>query len=1130
MEEQELDPYEKQLLVEFESCDEAREGSLDLSGLQQLCDKLQLDDHGQELMAYIVGCQFTEPNKRITFQEFRAGLLAFLEESQNVMKTTKEISGRGSPDREVSPKFVFGKKKYGRRSRPESAEFDEQDDDGEDSDLELVVSIDGEHQEVFMRPRQERNEARLQQDEIVNLGGDSANNCDLPRQPGQAWSCGVAGDGGEAEGLRAACARLGVGHDGFLDDKELARVCQAVGMESLAGEIVRELFEKLNVDSRGRISLEECLVLLRGGGAPSPAHRGLQRSQELSRAPEPGGTLGDPAEKDSQCADLSAMSVRAVEELWEAASVPGARRLLRDLGYHGAAQSGAVSVPELGAALEEELRQPGGPREALLQAALCLCRAEARGLRSRVEQVTAERDKLRADIVEANERAALLAQEVDDHHARLQEAARLQVRLLEQRHAQATKELAEQMGAEREQLAAQNARLERQLSLLQEEDARLRAELAASRSVRPSLSLSVLLLLENEGLERENQSLQEQLSDARLQAQKHAASLQGMQHWASELERRQQQEQVLPLLEQVQQLQAENMQLRDQCDELSSKCETLAARASRSVGVQAGGDWDPAEESSGGGTKRRGRSPGEPRASAVAGDGEGATPRVGKIRRCCNGDSAVDVLSVPGTAGLAREAVVGAGTDAGLTAGDTSQSSAQGDASEVARLHLRISCLEQELERVSGSPAASAEQEPRSGPAAGETGETAPATQLVKGQLKQVLGVVRDEEETEGEVDTAARCRALERSLELLRLEYERCEDYWAGKLEEERRLSEQEQAAGDDKLAELLARIREYEETWGPRDGRSEDSGEDRLSTVEERASLERQVTELEEECEELRQRAEHERARRGEEMARLSLQLQQLEQRAASAAGGAGRDVAVQVAGLESCGWESQRSLVVELDSGKPCLPAAEDAEDLSDGRGSGSSREEDARRLRELRARLAEDCHALLRRKDALEHRLMLLEHGAFPPRAPKAATARGQAFQADRAVLQALDARLRKQEQQCRQLQSSLKKQQQHSHALLTSVRRQHEEEVSELRAVLHSAQDQLQHGTQQLVSTAVWRAAVRESERQVFPREWRPRWPGEFSGSPGIDISMSRMPFSRRIHKLHYLKTAQLTNF
>ncbi|XP_063240819.1 ninein-like protein isoform X6 [Bacillus rossius redtenbacheri] len=1026
MEEQELDPYEKQLLVEFESCDEAREGSLDLSGLQQLCDKLQLDDHGQELMAYIVGCQFTEPNKRITFQEFRAGLLAFLEESQNVMKTTKEISGRGSPDREVSPKFVFGKKKYGRRSRPESAEFDEQDDDGEDSDLELVVSIDGEHQEVFMRPRQERNEARLQQDEIVNLGGDSANNCDLPRQPaGQAWSCGVAGDGGEAEGLRAACARLGVGHDGFLDDKELARVCQAVGMESLAGEIVRELFEKLNVDSRGRISLEECLVLLRGGGAPSPAHRGLQRSQELSRAPEPGGTLGDPAEKDSQCADLSAMSVRAVEELWEAASVPGARRLLRDLGYHGAAQSGAVSVPELGAALEEELRQPGGPREALLQAALCLCRAEARGLRSRVEQVTAERDKLRADIVEANERAALLAQEVDDHHARLQEAARLQVRLLEQRHAQATKELAEQMGAEREQLAAQNARLERQLSLLQEEDARLRAELAASRSVRPSLSLSVLLLLENEGLERENQSLQEQLSDARLQAQKHAASLQGMQHWASELERRQQQEQVLPLLEQVQQLQAENMQLRDQCDELSSKCETLAARASRSVGVQAGGDWDPAEESSGGGTKRRGRSPGEPRASAVAGDGEGATPRVGKIRRCCNGDSAVDVLSVPGTAGLAREAVVGAGTDAGLTAGDTSQSSAQGDASEVARLHLRISCLEQELERVSGSPAASAEQEPRSGPAAGETGETAPATQLVKGQLKQ---------------------------------------------------------------------------------------------------------VTELEEECEELRQRAEHERARRGEEMARLSLQLQQLEQRAASAAGGAGRDVAVQVAGLESCGWESQRSLVVELDSGKPCLPAAEDAEDLSDGRGSGSSREEDARRLRELRARLAEDCHALLRRKDALEHRLMLLEHGAFPPRAPKAATARGQAFQADRAVLQALDARLRKQEQQCRQLQSSLKKQQQHSHALLTSVRRQHEEEVSELRAVLHSAQDQLQHGTQQLVSTAVWRAAVRESERQVFPREWRPRWPGEFSGSPGIDISMSRMPFSRRIHKLHYLKTAQLTNF
>jgi hypothetical protein len=48
-------------------------------------------------------------------------------------------------EREVSPKFVFGKKKYGRRSRPESTDQDltvEHDENSEDSDLEIFAPIE----------------------------------------------------------------------------------------------------------------------------------------------------------------------------------------------------------------------------------------------------------------------------------------------------------------------------------------------------------------------------------------------------------------------------------------------------------------------------------------------------------------------------------------------------------------------------------------------------------------------------------------------------------------------------------------------------------------------------------------------------------------------------------------------------------------------------------------------------------------------------------------------------------------------------------------------------------------------------------------------------------------------------
>lgn len=47
--------------------------------------------------------------------------------------------------------------------------------------------------------------------------------------------------------------------------------------------------------------------------------------------------------------------------------------------------------------------------------------------RSSLEQALCERNKLRQDLAEANERASLLAQEVDDRHMRLEDSFKKQI-------------------------------------------------------------------------------------------------------------------------------------------------------------------------------------------------------------------------------------------------------------------------------------------------------------------------------------------------------------------------------------------------------------------------------------------------------------------------------------------------------------------------------------------------------------------------------------------------------------------------------------------------------------------------------------------------------------------------------
>jgi len=129
-----------------------------------------------------------------------------------------------------------------------------------------------------------------------------------------------------------------------------------------------------------------------------------------------------------------------------------------------------------------------------------------------------------------------------------------------------------------------------------------------------------------------------------------------------------------------------------------------------------------------------------------------------------------------------------------------------------------------------------------------------PDAELVKKLRERILELETESMRTKADFEKERKelkdqCADLESSLDLLRVEYEKCEDYWHDKLQEARDLYDQDRAASDEKLHELIQKIKEYDEAFMPM------MAYDKLPPIEERASLERQVTDLEEECEVLRQ-----------------------------------------------------------------------------------------------------------------------------------------------------------------------------------------------------------------------------------------------------------------------------------
>lgn len=389
-----------------------------------------------------------------------------------------------------------------------------------------------------------------------------------------------------------------------------------------------------------------------------------------------------------------------------------------------------------------------------------------------------------------------------------------QIRLLEQRHSDIVRELTTQLATDREHWSHLNAKLESRIKTLETDEAKLRSDMAAIQS-------------ENSALENEHTHMQQKVAnvlDQNVKLNHQLLDVVERQHNEDSYKSDKESTEVQHLLEKIAVLQIENANLRDKNDELvtevEEKClEISKMKVARKAAVpppappeqlsqhqideldETSEDIDHTSNSSlVAATKRRGDSPSKCKTIEES-------PKLGKLRKCdnntdCESETSGDWITLNSelnqqttSSGFSQEffsATSKTATGAAIEEKDN----------EIEKLRSRVTELERQIADTQNVDA-----------------------------IKE-----RNEE--------------LELCLEQMRKEYEDCEDYWQGKLNEERQLYEEEQRTTNDKFNELLKKMTEYEEQFAA----AEEVKSGRLSPIDEKCQLEQQYAELEAETEEIK------------------------------------------------------------------------------------------------------------------------------------------------------------------------------------------------------------------------------------------------------------------------------------
>ncbi|XP_073930300.1 ninein-like protein isoform X6 [Castor canadensis] len=509
--------YVSQLREIYSSCDSTGTGFLDREELTQLCQKLRLEEQMPALLQTLLG---NDRFARVNFEAFKEGFVAVLSSNARVGPSDEEESSslETAASCAVPPKYVSGSKWYGRRSQPELWDSVTEAKCGPEqqakaslkkhlrrsASLESVESLKSDEEaESAKEPQNELFEAQGQ------LQNWSSEVFGIPQK-----ACNPSFDTPESQ-VRVIWEELGVGSSGHLNEQELAVVCQSIGLHGLEKEELEDLFNKLDQDGDGRVSLAEFQLGLFSHEPTSLLESSIpvtpSRPWSHYQASEENGchTTTTTSSLVSMCSGLCLFSSvddgsgfafpEQVIAAWAQEGIQNGREILQSLDF---SVDEKVNLLELTWALDNELLTVDG---VVQQAALACYRQELSYHQGQVEQLLRERNKARQDLERAEKRNLEFAKEMDDCHSALEQLTEKKIKQLEQGYRGRLSLLRSEVEMERELFWEQ---AHRQRAGLEQDVVRLRAEEA---SLREKLTLS---LKENSRLQKEIMEMVEKLSDS----------------------------------------------------------------------------------------------------------------------------------------------------------------------------------------------------------------------------------------------------------------------------------------------------------------------------------------------------------------------------------------------------------------------------------------------------------------------------------------------------------------------------------------------------------------------------------------------------------------------------------------
>ncbi|XP_075396182.1 ninein-like protein [Tenrec ecaudatus] len=426
-----------------------------------------------------------------------------LKEQMEILTGRRCSSGLGSRSRmladAVLPKHVSGPKWYGRRTQPELCSLetevrhaaDKQGQSSLSSQLHRATSLQS--VESF-KSDEEPDGAKEPQNELFEAQGQL-----------QVWSpLELSSPSFHTPEIQAQIIweELGVGSSGFLSMQELTLVCQTIGLQDLEKEEMEDLFNKLDQDGDGRVSLEEFQLSLfshRPNSFPkSSTPIELSDPWTHYQATEESSCHTTTSSLVSICSDRHLFSgiddgtgfacPEQVVALWAQEGIQNGKEILQSLEF---SVDEKVNLLDLAWAIDNKLLMVTG---VIQQAALASYHQELSYLQGQMKQMVQERDKARQDLEKAEKRNLEFVTEMDDCHSAMEQLTERRIKHLEQGYCGQLALLRSELEMEQEllwqQTSMQRARLEEDLEALRREEACLQERLS-------------LVLKENSRLQKE---------------------------------------------------------------------------------------------------------------------------------------------------------------------------------------------------------------------------------------------------------------------------------------------------------------------------------------------------------------------------------------------------------------------------------------------------------------------------------------------------------------------------------------------------------------------------------------------------------------------------------------------------